>query len=300
VTAMNTQPIAIDPAEVLTGLTVRDAMRPGVVTCLPTDGLSTLAAIMVTHGIHAVLLGPLDGGAPLIVTDIQLVRAALERSDDARAGDIARDPVATLPSDASLDRAVAKMAELYLEHVLATDPATGVPCGIISSFDIASVIGGHQPGLARMLRPVPARPGSSARSLCEAIVGDVMHLGVVTCSPDAPMWIVGRSMADHRVHCVAVAGVGATGERPQHFNWGLIDDLELVRALHRGALDEPASTIAVTGPIAVLERDSLEMAATLMIEDGARHVVVVGASGLPSGMVSTLDVASILAVAGVS
>jgi CBS domain-containing protein len=292
---MKTQ--SIESTGVLTGLTVRDAMRPGVVTCLPADGLATLAAIMVTHGIHATVLGPLSDGAPLIVTDIELVRAALERPGDVRAVDIARDPVATIPADASLDLAVAKMAELYLEHVLATDPATGVPCGIISSFDIVSVIGGHRPGGARARHPAPTRRAPSVRTLREAIVRDVMHSGVVTCTPDAPMWTVGRSMAEHRVHCIAVAGVGATGEHTQHFTWGLINALELVRALRRGALDEPAGTIAVTGPIAVLEGDSLEMAATLMIEDGARHVVVVGSSGLPSGMLSTLDVASIVAAA---
>jgi CBS domain-containing protein len=289
---MKAQPI--ETTRVTTGLTVRDAMHPGVVTCLPADGLATVASIMVTHGIHAAVLEPLGAGTPLIVTDIELVGAAVQAAPDARAGDIARDPVATLPSDASLDRAVAQMAGLYLEHVLVTDPATELPCGIISSFDIASVIGGHQPGRARILGPAQARRASGVRTLREAIVGDVMHRGVVTCTPDSPVWSVGRSMAEHRVHCVAVSGVGASG-RAQHFNWGLIDDMELVRALHRGALDEPAGTIAVTAPIAVMESDSLEMAAKLMIEDGARHVVVVGASGLPSGMVSTLDIASVLA-----
>ena len=176
--------------------------------------------------------------------------------------DIARDPVATLPSDASLDLAVAKMAELYLQHVLATDPATGVPCGIISSFDIASVIGGHPREGARRLRRGPTHPASSVRALREAIVGDVMRRGVVTCAPDAPLRAVGRSMAQHRVHCVAVAGVDASGAHAHHFNWGLIDDMDLVRALHRGALDDCAGAIAATGPIAVLERDSLEVAAT--------------------------------------
>jgi CBS domain-containing protein len=292
---MQTQPI--EPPGVLTGLTVSDAMRPGFVTCLPADGLATLAGLMVTHGIHATVLGPMGDGVPLIVTDMELVRAALEQADDVSAGDIARDPVATLPSDVSLDRAVAKMSELYLEHVLATDPVTGVACGIISSFDIASVVGGHPPGRARRLRRGPTHPASSIRALRGAIVGDVMHRGVVTCTPDAPLRAVGRSMAQHHVHCIAVAGVDISGTHPHHFNWGLIDDMELVRALHRGALDETAGTIAATGPIAVLERDSLEVAAKLMIEHGTRHVVVVGPSGLPSGMVSTLDVASILAAA---
>jgi CBS domain-containing protein len=285
----------MDPPSVLTGLTVRDAMRPGVITCLPSDGLATLAAIMVAHGVHATVLEPPGDGEPLIVTDMELTRAALERPDDVSAGDLARDPAVTLPSDASLDLAVAKMAELYVGHLLATDPASGVPCGILSSFDIASVIGGHPPERARRLRRGPTHPASCVRALREAIVGDVMHLGVVTCTPDTPLRAVGRSMVQHRVHCVAVAGVQGSGPHPHHFNWGLIDDMALVRALHRGALGDHAGAIAVTSPIAVLEADSLEVAARLMIKDGARHVVVVGPSGLPSGMVSTLDVASILA-----
>jgi CBS domain-containing protein len=290
---MRIQPM--EPASVLTGLTVDDAMRAGLVTCLPSDGLARLAAIMVAHGIHATVLAPPGDGEPLIVTDMELIRGALERPDDVSVGDLARDPAVTLRSDASLDLAVAKMAELYVRHLLATDPASGVPRGIVSSFDIASVIGGHPPERARRLRRGPTHPPSCVRALREAIVGDVMHRGVVTCSPDTPLRAVGRSMAQHRVHCVAVAGVQGSGPHPHHFTWGLIDDMELVRALHRGALGDHAGAIAVTEPIAVLESDSLEVAARLMIKDGARHVVVVGSSGLPSGMVSTLDVASILA-----
>ena len=290
---MDIQPT--DPPSVLTDLTVRDAMRPGLVLSLPSDGLATLAAIMVAHGIHATFVQPPGDGEPLIVTDMELIRAALERPDDISAGDLARDPAVTLRSDLSLDLAVAKMAEFYVRHLLATDPASGVPCGIVSSFDIASVIGGHPPERARRLRHGPTHPASCVRALREAIVGDVMHRGVVTCTPDTPLRAVGRSMAQHRVHCVAVAGVQGSGPHPHHFNWGLIDDMALVRALHRGALGDHAGAIAVTWPIAVLEGDSLEVAAQLMIKDGARHVVVVGASGLPSGMVSTLDIASILA-----
>jgi CBS domain-containing protein len=279
---MKAEPVETIPGT-LRGLTVNDAMRPGVITCLPADGVAKLAAIMVRYGIHATVLGPLS--------DVE----ALERAGDVGAEDIARDPVTTLPSDAALSRAVAKMTELFLEHVFATDPETGVPCGVISSFDIAALIGGYDPSRSRVIRPASALPSPLARSLRETIVADVMHTGIVTCTADAPLWTVGRSMAEHRVHCVAVAGVGASGGRSGHFNWGLIDDMELVRALHRGVLAEAAGASAVTGPIAVREGDSLELAAKLMIEDGARHVVVVGPSGLPSGMVSTLDVASILA-----
>lgn len=273
-------------------------MRPGVVTCLPGDRLPRLAAIMVTHGIHAVVLAPLERAAPLIVTDRALVRAALEQSDDARAADIAREPVAMLPSDAALGNAVAMMAEQYVAHLLATDPGSGTPAGVVSSFDLAAVLGGYEPRLARMLRPAPARPSPSARTLSDATVGGVMHSGVATCTPDVPLSTVARTMAEHRVHCIAVAGIDSVPGRGEHLTWGLIEDMDLVLAVHRRAFAEPAARIAETAPIAVKEGESLDRAAALMVEHDTSHVVVVGASGLPCGIVSTLDVASILAAGG--
>jgi CBS domain-containing protein len=202
--------------------------------------------------------------------------------------------LASLPADAPLDRAVAMMAERYVAHLLATDPVSGDPAGIISSFDVAAVVGGLDPKYARMLAPGPARPVVSARTLAQTRVGDVMHPGVTTCPADAPLATVALSMAAHRIHCVAVAGIERSG---QHLKWGLIGDMDLVRAVHRGAFSEPAATIAATEPIAVREDDSLERVAALMVEHATSHVVVVARSGLPSGIVSTRDVAGVLAAA---
>jgi CBS domain-containing protein len=278
----------------LTGVTVLDAMNLGVVSCLPDDGVGKLASIMVAHGIHAVVLARGDRTGPLIVTDLELVRAALERAD-AHAGEIAREPLASVPADAPLDQAVAMMAERYVAHLLATDPVSGDPAGIISSFDIAAVIGGHDPKHARMLRPGPARPSLSARTLAQARVGDAMNPGVITCPADAPLAKAALSMAEHRTHCVAVAGIERSG---QHLKWGLIGDMDLVLAVHRGAFSaEAAANIAATEPIAVREDDSLERVAALMVEHATSHVVVVARSGLPSGIVSTRDVAGVLAAA---
>ena len=277
----------------LTGVTVLDAMNPGVVSCLPDDGVAKLASIMVAHGIHAVVLARGDRTGPLIVTDLELVRAALERAD-VHVAEIAREPLASLPADAPLDRAVAMMAERYVAHLLATDPVSGDPAGIISSFDVAAVVGGQDPKYARMLRPGPARPSVSARTLAQARVGDAMHPGVTTCPADAPLATVALTMAEHRIHCVAVAGIERSG---QHLTWGLIGDMDLVLAVHRGAFSEAAATIATTEPIAVREDDSLERVAALMVEHATSHVVVVARSGLPSGIVSTRDVAGVLASA---
>jgi CBS domain-containing protein len=278
-------------ASPLAGVTVLDAMNPGVITCAPTDGVATIAAIMLMHGIHAVVLAPLEHGAPPVVTDLELVRAALER-EDACAADIAREPVTSVPTVASLDDAAALMSERYVSHLLATAPESDIPAGIVSSFDVVAVLGGQEPRYARTPRAAPARPAPSARTLSKATAHDVMYPGIATCTADASLVTVARCMAEHRVHCLAVAGIERPGQR---LTWGLVSDMDVVLALHRGALTEPAANIATTEPIAVEEEDSLDRAAALMVEQDTSHVVVVGRSGLPSGMVSTLDVARILA-----
>jgi CBS domain-containing protein len=271
-------------------MSVGDAMRPGVVTCLADDRLAKLAAIIVHHGIHALILASTDGGAPLVLTDLDVVRAALDQPDVCAAA-IAREPAASIESDAPLEPAIVTMAEQYVAHLLVTDPRSGAATGVISSFDIAAVVGGYQPRLARLLRPGPARPSLSARTLGEAVVRDAMHAGVTACPADVTLATVARSMAEHRVHCIAVTGI----ERPgQHLTWGLIGAMDLVLAAHRGALDEPAARIAATEPIAVQEDDSLDHAAALMVEHDTSHVVVVGPSGLPAGIVSTRDIATVL------
>ncbi len=194
-------------------------MCPGVVTSLPDASLSTVAAIMATHGIHSVVLSQPERGTPLIVTDLELVRAALEGPDDVRAGDIVRQPVATLPSDTSLDDAVAAMAVGHVAHLLATDPGSGAPVGIVSCFDVAAVLAGWEPRLVRILRPDPAML-PSAPTLRGARMRDAMHRGVATCLPSTPLSDLARSMIEHRVHCVAVAGVDNTGGRSGHTTWG--------------------------------------------------------------------------------
>ena len=46
------------------------------------------------------------------------------------------------------------------------------------------------------------------------------------------------------------------------------------------------------------EHDTLDVAARRMVEHGTARVVAVDAQGRPSGLVSTLDVAAVVGVAG--
>jgi CBS domain-containing protein len=276
----------------LRGIDVADAMHREVITCSADDDRATVAGILVRHDIHAVLLEPIERANPAIVTDRDLLRAVLDPSSERRASEFARDAVTTLPGDASLDDAVAIMAKRLTRHLLITDTRSGAPAGVLSSFDVVALLGDNAPGGGRRRGPVSTRSAPIARSLPAVAVGDVMHAEIATCAADASMHAVAHAMAEQHVRCLAVAGIERAG---QHLIWGLIDDLDVVAAQHRGALSEPAVSIAARSPIAVRERDSLYRAAELMVEHDASHVVVVGRAGLPIGIVSSLDVASVLA-----
>jgi CBS domain-containing protein len=273
-------------------------MAAELVTCFPDDGLATVASSLISHGVHAAVLVPHDGGVPLMVTDVDLVRAALAHVKRVSAIKVNLEPSAALPADAPLSDAVAMMAERYTRHLLVTDPQTSSPLGLVSALDVVAALGGVDPrSSVRPRRSPQERPRPNATSLRDATVGDVAHLGILTCVAGASLPTVARTMAEHRVHCVAVTGIEHPGE---HLIWGLIEDIDLVVAMHRDAFSEPAASIAARSPIAVEVSDSVVHAAELLVEHEASHLVVVGPTGLAAGIISTLDVATILAAGLIS
>lgn len=128
----------------LADLIVGDLMSPEIISCQAEDYVAQVAATMISHGIHAALLEPPTGTHALLVTGLELARAALQRPTDTRAGDLPSEPVPTIDDTPSVDEAVAKMAELYVRHVLAIEPGSGRSCGVISSLDVVAALGGYQ------------------------------------------------------------------------------------------------------------------------------------------------------------
>ncbi|HEY2650478.1 MAG TPA: CBS domain-containing protein [Solirubrobacteraceae bacterium] len=120
-------------------------------------------------------------------------------------------------------------------------------------------------------------------------VKDVMHHGILSCPADAPLGQVAAMMAEHRVHAVAVTR--QQGLRPV----GVVSDRDLVAAVASG--DEPSALqVAAAEPPAVSAEDSIRRAAQCMAEHGVAHLVVrEAASGYPIGILSTLDVAAVVA-----
>jgi CBS domain-containing protein len=113
-----------------------------------------------------------------------------------------------------------------------------------------------------------------------------MQLGLFECTPETGLRSVAQLMADKTIHCVVVAGD----------RWGIVSDLDLMRALGPGLADLTAGDVAATDFVIVRPDDSLEHAAQLMADHDTAHLIVVSPeTGIPVGMLSTLDIARAVA-----
>ena len=126
-----------------------------------------------------------------------------------------------------------------------------------------------------------------------ATVLDAMRLGVVSVAPDTPLREIARIMATYRIHAVVVSEV--EGDRP----WGIVSDLDLADAAAKD-LDKLTARHTWRSRLVTIDADaSLARAAQLMAEHRVAHLVVVQPhSGHPVGVLSTLDLAGVLAWGG--
>jgi CBS domain-containing protein len=133
---------------------------------------------------------------------------------------------------------------------------------------------------------------SPQRELTQTRVEDVMHRGLVTCSPETPLRKLAGILAAHRIHAVVVADDHAHWE---HDVWGVVSDLDVVAGLVRGGGDETAGSVAAAPLCIVLPGEPVAHAARLMATLGVAHVLVVDqADRRPVGVLSTLDVVEAL------
>ncbi len=135
-------------------------------------------------------------------------------------------------------------------------------------------------------------------SLEHATVVEAMHPGILSCSADASLVEVARLMAGHRVHCIAVTGLPPDGAG-RSVVWGIVSDLDLVRAGVRTGTERTAGALALAPVVSVQTDMPLLEAGELMIAHGVNHAVVLNpVSQLPIGILSTLDVVGVIAWGG--
>jgi CBS domain-containing protein len=120
---------------------VRDAMRVGVVTCRPETALADVARMMVGYDIHSVVVSDVQGEAGMwgIVTSLDLARRPDELGS-LTAGEVASTDLVTVDSSESLARAAELMAEHRVTHLIAVQPGTGRPAGMISARGLAAAL----------------------------------------------------------------------------------------------------------------------------------------------------------------
>jgi CBS domain-containing protein len=136
-------------------------------------------------------------------------------------------------------------------------------------------------------------------SLERGTVADAMHPGVLSCEADATLADVARIMVTRHVHCVAVMGI--SDKHPgEKVVWGVIYDLDVVRASVRDAEETTAGALALQPIVTVEPRTLLPDAAELMLTHHVTHLVVVDPkSQRPVGILSSLDLAAVVASAKV-
>ncbi len=128
-----------------------------------------------------------------------------------------------------------------------------------------------------------------------ATVSDAMHPGILTCEPDATLTEVARLMATHRVHSIAVMGISHESS-VEKLVWGIISDLDLLRASLGPSSGTTASALARQEIVTVEPTMPLREAGELMLTHRVSHLVVTNPElQRPIGILSTLDVAGVLA-----
>jgi CBS domain-containing protein len=126
--------------------TVADAMHPGILSCGAEATLTEVARIMSTHHVHCIVVrGSAQDEADEasvwgIISDFDVLRAGLDPDAPDTAAAIARQPVISVETTAALREAAELMMTKGTGHVVAVNPQTGHPIGILSTLDVAGVL----------------------------------------------------------------------------------------------------------------------------------------------------------------
>ena len=140
----------------------------------------------------------------------------------------------------------------------------------------------------------------NGRAFAESRVKDAMTSGLVSCPPETPLGVVAQIMARKRVHAVYVFDYGSDDHETVEV-WGIVSDIDLVAAA-RGDFDELTARDSSVTPLLTIESDDrLDRASQLLAENGVTHLAVLDPhTRRPCGVLSTLDVARVLAGEDVS
>jgi CBS domain-containing protein len=117
---------------------VEDVMRHGVIGCEPDESLRTVARIMASYHVHAVIV-ELGGDIWGVISADDVTEAAGTDRERLTAGEIAGTEYLTIEADKPLAEAAQLMREHGISHVIVTTEGRK-PVGVISTLDIAGTL----------------------------------------------------------------------------------------------------------------------------------------------------------------
>lgn len=133
----------------LSRILARDAMHTPIVACGAGTDLGDVAALMAEHRVHCVVVDGIsrDGNGEhlvwAVVSDLDLVRAAVSADPTTTAGHIARTPALSVDVDDDLVTVATLLVDTAASHAVVIEGER--PAGVISTLDIVSAV--PRPGL---------------------------------------------------------------------------------------------------------------------------------------------------------
>jgi CBS domain-containing protein len=140
----------------------------------------------------------------------------------------------------------------------------------------------------------PTRGSYRTPAFEHASASDAMRPGVISCPADTSLRSVAQMMAEQHIHSVVVTDLLRSGA--ENGRWGVVSDIDLLRAADQDIDERTARDFAATELPTVTPDESLARAAQQMAEHEVTHLMVVSpTTGAPLGILSSLDIAGIIA-----
>ena len=191
-------PSTLPGAKRLHRVSVAEAMHHGVLSVPLETPLTKVAQMMARFPVHCVVAlderGVHEPQLWGLIPAAELIRiATIDELENRTAGATAAGcPVVTVePADSVYEAALA-MSENEVDHVVAVEPLSNRPVGVLSTLDVTRVLAGE-----------PTRPPRGAIH-----VAQVMTRNVLTVTPDTALRDVARLMTDHRISGIPVVDNG--------------------------------------------------------------------------------------------
>lgn len=131
--------VHLTPQSPLADVRVCDCMHHGIFACGHDASAREVAGVMAKRHVHAVAVKNDDSDRPVGIVSALDVVAAAASGEELTAGRIAATEFVSVSANQSVQRAAQLMTEHGVSHLIALDPASGLPIGIVSTFDIASL-----------------------------------------------------------------------------------------------------------------------------------------------------------------